>query len=401
MRKHDLACAIVGIALGPLLATTAATAEPIASGQSLLPWATVVSAEARYYAWSNSLGSRGAQFYLPLAVQFSNRPSSEWKVEYLLRSGYIWTRQTTSTSSAESSSMTDSTVAATVTYYGWNGVQPFVALNTSVPTANWTWSGSAGSSSTSRTDSDIIATPVVGQGWNVGPSVGANIALAPTLIATVGFGYTYRGPFDGGPLATALGRLNPGDVSTVNAGLGWSGERAVVQTAVSYSWETISYLNGAPIYRAGDRIIAVVKGGYAWDRNWSSRAAFHLSHFAKNEVPLVAGIPPLVREAFNSNSTVYRVTFEQLYSRDNYSVGPTVTFLYRDRNGYDPMMIQFVPAKSSWSAGGVAQIAASERVAINLRGEHIWVDEKANPANGIPAFTTRAWVVSIGGSARF
>jgi hypothetical protein len=375
-------------------------------------WQTITEASAQYYAWKDSNNNRGSQIYAPAAVKFIGRPSPDWKAEFLIRSGYIRSAQSTPTSNTATESMTDTAVAGTWTYYGWNGVQPFIALNVNVPTAHWTDGGSANSvAPTNKTDADIIK-PVLGEGWNLGPSVGANFSLTPSMIVSAGFGYTYRGPFVAGTTtgltSTGPANFNPGDVYTANAGFGWSGERDVVQLSVSYSLETISYQNGLPLYRAGDRIIANLNAGHSWDDNWSTRGSFTFSHFGKNDVP-TASVPDLARELFNSNSNLYRATLGHLYAKDNYSVGPSVTYLYRDRNGYDPTTFQFIPAKTSWSVGLGGQVALPDNVKLSAKGEYIWVNERDNPdkvstantllaGSGVPAAITRAWSISVGAS---
>jgi hypothetical protein len=372
-------------------------------------WTTEVNSDVRYYSWSNSLGGKGAQLYAPVATQFTGRPNDDWKLEFLVRSGAIWSRQSTPTFSTEASSLTDTTVSSTATYFGLNGIQPFVSMNVNIPTAE----SASGTQSTTKNDSDIVATPVFGEGWNLGPSIGANFAIDQSLIATLSVGYVNRGPFNEGSTAVSgARRLNPGDVTTVNSGLGYRGDRLVVQATVAYSLETTTYADGLPLYRSGDRVIAGLKAGYAWSDNWSSRLSGSFSHFGKNEVPVSVGMPELVREAFNSNSDVCRISMDTSYNKNNYSVGPTVSYLYRNHNGYDPVTFQFVPAKQSWSVGLVGQVAASDRISINARVERIWVFENANPdkidllntfipGSGVPQFVTNAWVMSIGGSVRF
>jgi hypothetical protein len=385
----------------PILAAGKAIAvdQKAPSDNTQTRWETVFDSSSRYYSWSNSVGGRGAQFYAPFGAQVTGRPNDDWKVEYLLRSGTIWTRQTTASSSAEARGMTDTTASTTATYYGWNGVQPYASASVNMPTANATRSGSSGSSPTSRTDSDIVATPTLGEGWNFGPSVGANFSLNASTMVSAGYGYVNRGPFDGGP-GSIPNRLDPGDVSTFNIGFGWSGERDVVQASASYSLETTTYVNRAPSYRAGDRVIAALKAGHTWTENWASRVSFNFSHFQHNDVP-IPGVPDLVREAFNSNSNVYRVATDMMYSASKYSIGPTGAYLYRDRNGYDPSTLQFVSAKTSWSAGAAAQIAASDQVKISLRGERLWVQESPNPGNGISAIATNGWLASVGANFSF
>jgi hypothetical protein len=86
-------------------------------------------------------------------------------------------------------------------------------------------------------------------------------------------------------------------------------------------------------------------------------------------------------------------------------IGPTGSVLYRDRNGYNSATLQFVPQKTRWSAGVLAQYAPSPNVTLNARVEGVWIHENENPAiNGgkldglIGLFLPAATVPSISGS---
>ena len=372
-------------------------------------WTTTFNTDVRYYGWTNSLGGSGAQIYAPLAAQLSGRPNSDWKLDFLLRSGMIWSRQSTSSASSEVSTPTDTNFTPTVTYLGWNGITPFAAVAFNLPTANKASNPNTTVSNT-KTDPDIIATPVFGEGFNVGPSIGANFNLSQSMVVGLGAGYTYRGPFDQSK-NRSLSRFDPGDVYTLNASFGYSGDQLIVQTSVSYSIENRTLQDSSPLYRAGPRTIASLKAGYTWNDNWASRLGVTYSHFEKNDVTST-GVTGLVRETFNSNSDVVKASFDIPYSRDNYTVGPTVGYLYRNRNGYDPTTFQFLPAKTSWNAGLTGTIAVNKQYTLNLSVQHIWVKENENPTkldatntiipgSGVPESSTNAWVASIGGSVKF
>ncbi len=406
-KKILAACLAVGAASAHLVqAQTASgsTAQTVAPG-----WTSEINGDVRYYDWSNSVGGKGYQFYVPLAAQLSGRPNEDLKTDFLIRSGQIWSGQSTPTTSTKTSGFTDTALSGTITYLGLNGIQPFFSMNINVPTSNVTGQ----TRSTSKPDSDVVATPVYGEGWNFGPSIGTSFAIDPSLVATLSAGYINRGSFDQGITSTSgARRLDPGDVTTINGGIGYRGDRVVAQGSLSYSAETTTHAGGLPLYRSGDRVIADLKAGYAWNDNWSSRVAGGYSHFAKNEVPVQAGVPALVREAFNSNSNVSRVSLDTSYSAGNYTIGPALSYLYRDHNGYDPVTYQFVPAKRSWSIGLIGQVATSDRISISARAERIRVDEKSNPdkadlfntiipGSGMPESSTDAWVISIGASVQF
>jgi hypothetical protein len=110
---------------------------------------------------------------------------------------------------------------------------------------------------------------------------------------------------------------------------------------------------------------------------------------------------------------VYQASVQHLFDFDPVAIGPTGSFLYRDHNGYNPTTLQFVPAKTRWSAGLMTQYAATKTISLNAKAEHIWIYENATPAfpNGemysileastvtaatIPAISSNGWQFSIG-----
>ena len=96
----------------------------------------------------------------------------------------------------------------------------------------------------------------------------------------------------------------------------------------------------------------------------------------------------------------------------DFQFGPTGSVLYRDRNGYNSATLQFVPQKTRWSAGILAQYAPSPAVTLNARFEGVWTHENENPAAGgskldslqdfvlpaasVPPISGSGWQTSIG-----
>jgi hypothetical protein len=392
--------ALVGLSSPPAQAQAAASA-PV--------WLTTLDASVRYYGWNNSLGSSGTQVYVPIGLQLQGRPAPDWKVSLLLRGGALWSNQATPAASSSVSTPTDTNLTPTVSYLGWNGFTPFLSVSFNLPTAAKA-SNPNTTQSNGKTDPDIVATPAFGEGFNVGPAVGTNINISESFVLGIGAGYTYRGPFAQAN-AAFLSSFDPGDVYSLNASLGYRGDDLSVQATAAYSFETTTYQDGSPLYRAGNRIILGLKVAYTWDDNWGTKFSANYSHFDNNDV-VAAGTPDLVREAFNSNSNVTRLSLEVPYSFDNYTIGPSVGFLYRDRNGYDPTTFQFVPAKTNWSAGLGGSIAISRRFTLNLAVQYIWAAENGSPTkfdatnavipnSAVPESTTSAWVASLGSSVKF
>jgi hypothetical protein len=128
-------------AWGAICAATIAVPGAIspACGETLdARWQAVGNIEARHFSWSSSRPypgsasaspSRGHQFYLPLALQLAGRPNELFQVEFLLRSAYVNSRQQAGALTGVYSGPTDTTFSTTLTYYGLNGIQPFVSLN--------------------------------------------------------------------------------------------------------------------------------------------------------------------------------------------------------------------------------------------------------------------------------
>lgn len=401
-----MVAAICGVGIGA--ADALAQASSASGGAS--GWTTTANSEVRYFSSRKSQGATASQLFLPFAVQFAGRPDPDWKVSFLVRSGYISSRQNNGTVSSSASVLTDTSVTPTVSYLGINGMTPTLSVPMNLPTA----SGSASSTSTqskSKTDGDIVPAPTFGEGFNIGPTLSNNFNISESTVLGLGIGYTSRGAFDQGT-QTGVSRFNPGDVTTVNVTLGYRGERLSLQGSAAYAMESTTYQDGAPLYRAGDRVIMGLKAGYALTENWSARAAVNYSHFTANEVPAAAGLSSLVREAFNSNSDVTQVNLDLNYRADRFSIGPTLTYVYRDRNGYNPNTFQFLPAKSSWGVGANGSYQISSAMTLNTSVQRIWVRENESPAkldalnalipgSGIPQAATDIWLLSIGGSYKF
>ena len=421
--KGPFCIAALAVVMWPAMAPAADTGQaPAADGQ----WQRVLNTEVRYLSWNSSGGNSGivpgigsgggtgSQIYVPMALQLTGRPSNDVKLEFLVRSGEIWTRQNTPTGTVSFSSPTDTTISTTASYFGWAGIQPFLSLNVNIPTGSTIINNK---SSDTNMDSNFIPTPVFGEGWNLGPTIGANIPIDESTIVSLGVGYTNRGPynrfgaFDPITATQGVARYDPGDVYTFNSSIGHRGDRGSIQFSAAYSIETASLVNGQQWYEPGGRIVLTGKAGYAWSDTWSSRLIATYAHTEKYQIAK-AGAPGLVDERLNSNGDIYRVAVDTTYNKDNFSIGPTGSFLYRARNAYEATAPEFVPQRSGWSAGVIATYRAGQQVTFNARAEHLWVTESNNPDNvggggvvipgtGIPASMTTGWLASLGAAANF
>ncbi len=381
-------------------------------------WQATINTETRYFTYSSNnpspptsttAGGKGDQLYVPIAGQLIGRPSDDVKVEFMVRSAYVYARQKTNGVTGIYSGMTDTTLTGTMTYFGFNGVQPFVSLAVNAPTGQ---SNASGNAQRAKSDSDIVQLPAFGEGWNVGPTAGVNVSINDETMASFGVGYTNRGTFlrEGATDATPT-HLNPGDVVTGTFSVGYRGERLSLKGQIAYSVESLTTLDGAEFYKAGDRIIGTGAAGYAWTENWSSRVQVTYSHFNRNKV-LLPGASAIATEEFNSNSDVIRVVIDTTFAKDGLSVGPVLGYVYRNRNGYDPTTFQFLAAKTSWSAGLAAAYAASNMARLTAKVERLWVHESGSPdkfaldgtlivPSAVPASITNAWQFSLAGIFRF
>ncbi|MBV9346573.1 MAG: hypothetical protein JOZ70_03650 [Pseudolabrys sp.] len=393
---------------------------PVAHAASAPPaWEATFNTEARYYSWTSNrgfpgtttasaAGGSGSQLMVPFAFGLNGKPNDDWRTEFLIRSAYYWSKQTSAGMSGQSDGLTDTSLTGTFTYYGIAGIQPFTSLTLNLPTGR---SNQQGTAAFSKLDQDVVSTPTFGEGFNAGPTVGANIPIGASMIVSASFGYTYRGPFNRegdvnqiGLLPTGTTRLDPGDVFTANIGFGASlGQNWQVQGSASYSWETTTTLNGDDFYRAGGRYALQAIVTYLWDPMWTSKLSASFQGFARNDVrsPPITGIVP---ELFNSNSNVTKISFDTTYKTAMFAIGPSVSFVYRDHNAWSPTDFRFLPAKNTWSGGVSAQYTPMQMVSLNANVQRIWLREDANPGilapNGMPMVRTDAWAITFGATIK-
>jgi len=332
-----------------------------------------------------------------------------------VRSGYVWSKQGTPGFNGEVSTTTDTNLTLKANYYGFNGVQPFASLMVNAPTGKTALFGNA---AFARMDSDLVDILTFGEGWNIGPTVGANFPITRDLMFTASVGYTNRGPYTReGAIEPTTGlqgttRLDPGNNTTYTATLAYDDDRLAVTLTGTYTTETETTLDAAPLYKSGARWRGFFDIEYQWNAAWRSELTASVVHTNSNKVTQT-GISDLVYEAFNSNSNVYRVDFETSYKMDRFSIGPTLGYLYRDANSWSSTAFQFLPAKTRWSAGMFAGYKVTPTFSINGRVEHIWIRENENPdkvvtalsvllpGSGVPTISGDGWLISLGGTVKW
>lgn len=420
-RSVAWACVIAGSGMASVVNAADGVPMPVkaAAVSADRVWTTTVSLDVRYSTWRSTFGfpntappvsgnGRGSQLYMPFGITTVGSPVPDWKFEFIARSGYVSSKQTTDGMSGSVSTLTDTTLGGTATYTGIAGFVPYLSLNINAPTGK---AGLYGDARFARMDPDLVDVPTFGEGWNIGPTVGANIPITESLVFNASVGYTQRNPFNRegafafDPVTTAIvgqasSRLDPGDVVTLSAGLTYSSGPWSAQAAIAYATEGTSSVDGAPQYRAGDRYTLSANGAYVWSPSWTTSVSGYVSWSDRNELFNLA-INAFEREAFNSNNLVYRIGIDQTWTDGVWSLGPTVSYLKREVNAYNPVTFQFIPAKTRWSAGLVAGRTMSESFSLNARVERIWAYERDQPAFGTPNLTSDAWLFTGGAVYRF
>jgi hypothetical protein len=389
-------------------------------------WNVQFASEARYYSWKGDRGSppnfntapgSGSQWYVPVALQVTGKPSDVVKAQFLVRSGWVRSSQGTAGLSGTVETITDTVMSGTLTYLAINGVQPFVSLNVNAPTGKSVLNGTEANA---RMDPDLVEIGSFGEGWNIGPTAGLNISLTESVMLTASVGYTWRGRFDRerssaeiNPALQTATSLDPGDVLTGTLTLGYQDREWIWSVTGTVSEETKTTENGVDLYKAGRRYLASAMVARNWPGQWGQTTVnASYAHSNRNEV-LFLGAPAIIQETVSTNSDLYRVALQHLFLVDDtLALGPTASYLHRNNNAYGAGTLQFVPEKDRWAVGGLARKALTPNVTFNLRGEYIWTDEDDRPgANGqlfsvlanafvagsaVPVVSSRGWMVAAG-----
>jgi hypothetical protein len=424
------------ISIGCLLAATSlarAGDMPAVTPSAAAPaWTLSAASEVRYYAWQSNRGAptgpaplagggRGAELYIPYAIELVGKPSDDFKIELIGRGGYVWARQSTAGLTGEVSTPTDTVASGTLTYLGLSGFQPFVALSTNIPTGK---SALFGMAANARMDPDLVELSSFGEGTNIGPSIGFNLPLTGSLIATFSAGYTWRGRFqredllaEPSPVGQLPTTLDPGDDVTFTGSLNYGSGQVAASLTGSVSRETITFQDGVALYRAGTRYLVATSLSYAWPETWGvTTLTASGAHADKNDVKFL-NLSALTAEPVDTNSNVYRVGIQHLFAVGQAAVGPTASYLVRDHNGYDATTLQFVPQKQRTTAGLVAQFPAGQQITFNTRIDRVWTHEDDNPALGgqkfsvlanaflpgsaVPVVSSTAWQAAVGVNVKF
>lgn len=373
-------------------------------------WTTVLDIDSKFSSWRGTRGfptsidgkGKGYQFYMPFGISLSGTPGTDWKYEFQARSGYAFSKQSTIGAAGSVNTLTDTTLQATVTYLGIDGVVPFAAMNINAPTGTAALYRSA---RFARMDADLVDLSNFGEGWNFGPSLGANIPITDDLLLTLGAGYTYRGGFiretdDGTGEFITRQKMKAGNTISFNASATYQLDSWSFMLGASYATESKTYVDGIENFRAGDRTTFLGSITQNWNNTWSTVLSGNLVLSDKNENLPLGGVS-IIPETYNSNNRVFRIGLDHYWTEGNWTLGPSVSYLDREKNAYDSLNYSFIPAKTRYAGGGVAKYKLNDTILMSARVDRIWTHEKDYPITNVPAVKSNAWFLSLGAALTY
>ncbi len=394
------------------LTQTAGNEDPPAS-----PWSVSYNQEVRYSSWSGDRGTpgsiavmpgKGSQLYLPFGISLNGALNEDTKLQLGVSGGWVRSSQQTAGFAGQVATQTDTVFSGTMTYNGFDGYQPFVALSVNTPTGKAILKGNA---AYARMDSDLVEVGSFGGGITIGPSVGVNIPLNPAFTLSFGAGLTVpikfnvEGVFDSNNVQ-GLTEVSPGRNTTVNASLGYQMGSVYLLVSTAYSVSGTTFINGTASYLPGASWSISGSGSYAWTPTSTTSVTASWSLSQKNQV-YDAGLEKLVYDERNANNPYYRARIEHTFDFDAWSVGPFVNWMRRNVNTYDPIHYLFTPPKTRWGLGAAVKYKVSDKVVLNASIERIWVHEYENPDKpffgvvAVPALNYTGLSMVIGGTVQF
>ena len=314
--------ALVGLISATSLAWAAdipTKAPPAAVVQNA--WNVQFASEARYYSWKGDRGTptnfntapgSGSQWYVPVALQIAGKPNDVVKAQFLVRSGWVRSSQSTAGLSGTVETITDTVMSGTLTYLGINGVQPFVSMNVNAPTGR---AALFGNEANARMDPDLVEIGSFGEGWNLGPSAGASFSITESMLLTASVGYTWRGRFDRerssseiNPTVQNATSLDPGQVITGTLTLGYQDPQWSWSVTGTLSEESITRENGVDLYKPGLRYVASATVARNWPERWGQTTVnASYAHSNRNEV-LFLGAPAIIQPRLDTTGTAEPAT---------------------------------------------------------------------------------------------
>ncbi|MGL4240582.1 MAG: hypothetical protein ACRCTI_05655 [Beijerinckiaceae bacterium] len=412
-------------ALAPvaIVAPAGAADTPGAPPKTDPQWTFEVNPEFRFVSWTGKRGfptvvvpagfarGRGFEFTTPLGLQLTGHAPGQWKFELLVRGNSVRSSQRTPGLQGSHFSLSDTVVTGTFTYEGFGAFKPFASLALNLPTGDRRLSLGG---SRSRMDSDIVDVGAFGEGRNIGPTIGANVALTEQWLLSLSAGRTVRGRFLQGVTdetgLTTLTLQQPGAESALNGSINYNAGAFSASAAVAFALPESDRIDRAFSVRQGRRMNISLDASYTWSPTHATKAQFALSRSGRNKVIDNVALAIAV-EPFNSNSIRYTASIDHTITMGAWKFSGIANIMYRDRNQWRPIDQQFVQAK--WKFGSGAQVAydLSEKVTLTGRLERFWVREASQSEKfvggaftaglAIPRVTSHGWAGGLSGSVKF
>jgi outer membrane immunogenic protein len=388
--------------------------------------------EVDFSSWTGTRGSNvfapdhgsGYQVYSPTTIGIDYNLPSEYKLETRFRGGYVYSSHNTAGQVARYEGPIDTQASFNLTLLNFDSIRPLFGLALNLPTGN---SYLPGLQRFTRMDPDLVPVGSYGVGFNVNPTAGFVIGLNETTAVSLSAGYLWQGTFikEGVILGVTptnflfdtfdlQRKIDPGDVFTANGNLSTSfGKNLTLIASFAYMGESRTTIDSIASGKAGAKFVSNLTTKYQIDERWLLAVNLSWDFSEKNQIP--NGFGGLIVEPKNSNSHFVIGSIDPSYRvTEKLSLGVNYSFLYRDRNFYDPLEEQFSPAKQKHLVGGSATYAVTPTESIFVRVSHAWVRQDDGPllvttilppppvfAFQPPMLKYEVWAGSVGANTRF
>jgi hypothetical protein len=223
----------------------------------------------------------------------------------------------------------------------------------------------------SKMDPDFVDVATYGQGFNIGATVGGQYNLTDKISVTLNAGYTHNGYYNTeGTFVPATGELptlfmRPGQTLSTSAAVGYASTPFSLSLTGSYSHQTVTYVNQAPSFQAGDSITLSTLASLTV-ADWSAfNFTASYTNTAKNEA-----LDPTSSLFFiqndNANSNLFKAELGQTSTVGKWQFGPYGGYVDRRQNTFDPLNYSFVPAKTILYAGGKLKYQAKDNLTFSF-----------------------------------
>lgn len=379
-------CVVLG---GPIVSASANEAERT--------WQLTIDTEVRAVNWTGTRGTptvfangapgRGTLLHAPLSANFVWAPSPDWNFTILARTGFVKAEQSSGGGLAGTLwSATDTSLTKTFAYTGWGFFQPFVSLALNLPTGTTVLPGQR---AFTRMDPDIVELATYGEGLNIGPTIGAQIAIDEATMLTLSAGHTLRGAFNRDSVFGGDGpntRIHPAASTTLNAQIVHNIGQWSLSAGASYTISGQTTLDQIFASWSGETLALNARAALKWDDTHLTSLSASWSTTERNLIFNNATMA-FVREQFNANSQTFRAVFEHEFTvTEDWMVGATGSFFLRDRNSFAITDGQFVPGKTRYSVGAFTRYRVNPSLTLSARAEYFELTENSRPDRIVPAF---------------